>query len=89
MGADNFAVVFAGVGIRHDDAAAFSASLSQRGSKLVMFRNLADDPVIGPALISVWSIQNESTIASVIGVKIERLKSNFPSSPILNAPPGT
>ena len=46
VGAENFAVVFAGVGIKHDDAAAFSSSLSRRGANLVLFQNLADDPVI-------------------------------------------
>lgn len=48
VGAENFAVVFAGVGIKHDDAAYFSSRLSARGQgrNLVLFLNLADDPVI-------------------------------------------
>lgn len=48
MGAENFAVVFAGIGIKHDDAAYFQSRLSARGQggHLVLFLNLADDPVI-------------------------------------------
>ena len=48
VGAENFAVVFAGIGIRHDDAAYFQRRLSAhgQGSNLVLFLNLADDPVI-------------------------------------------
>jgi V/A-type H+-transporting ATPase subunit B len=48
VGVENFAVVFAGIGIRHDDAATFANSLSgsAQGSNLLLFLNLADDPVI-------------------------------------------
>ena len=48
VGAENFAVVFAGIGIKHDDAAYFQSSLSAhgQGGHLVLFLNLADDPVI-------------------------------------------
>lgn len=48
MGADSFAVVFAGIGIKHDDAAFFTDALSSRGgsAQIVTFINLADDPVI-------------------------------------------
>ncbi len=48
VGAENFAVVFAGVGIKHDDAAYFSSRLSAQGQgrNLLLFLNLADDPVI-------------------------------------------
>jgi len=48
VGVENFAVVFAGIGIRHDDAATFvnNLSLSRSGGNLVLFLNLADDPVI-------------------------------------------
>ncbi|NLA91413.1 MAG: V-type ATP synthase subunit B, partial [Synergistaceae bacterium] len=48
VGADNFAVVFAGIGIKHDDAAYFQRSLSAdgQGGHLTLFLNLADDPVI-------------------------------------------
>ncbi len=48
MGAENFAVVFAGIGIKHDDAAFFTRELAEKGrtDKIVTFLNLADDPVI-------------------------------------------
>jgi V/A-type H+-transporting ATPase subunit B len=48
VGAENFAVVFAGIGIKHDDAAFFVQELAQKGrtNNLVTFLNLADDPVI-------------------------------------------
>ena len=48
LGAENFAVVFAGVGIKHDDAEFFQRALIEGGtvSNIVMFLNLADDPVI-------------------------------------------
>ena len=48
MGEENFAVVFAGIGIKHDDSAYFMNELSHRGrtSNIIMFLNLADDPVI-------------------------------------------
>ncbi|HQH78810.1 MAG TPA: V-type ATP synthase subunit B [Synergistaceae bacterium] len=48
VGAENFAVVFAGVGIKHDDAAFFTEELIDKGrtNNIVMYLNLADDPVI-------------------------------------------
>jgi V/A-type H+-transporting ATPase subunit B len=48
VGAENFAVVFAGVGIKHDDAEFFQRALIEGGTvgNIVMFLNLADDPVI-------------------------------------------
>lgn len=48
VGEENFAVVFAGIGIKHDDAAFFSNELTRKGhtGNIVMFLNLADDPVI-------------------------------------------
>ena len=70
MGADNFAVVFAGVGIRHDDAAAFSANLSQRGSKLVMFRNLADDPVIERIATPRYALTAAEYLAFDLGMHV-------------------
>ncbi len=47
-GSDNFAVVFAGIGIKHDDAAFFMQELEEHGENgnIVTFLNLADDPVI-------------------------------------------
>lgn len=48
VGNENFAVVFAGIGIKHDDAAFFTNELARKGqaANMVMFLNLADDPVI-------------------------------------------
>ena len=48
LGAENFVVVFAGIGIKNDDAAYFQSHLASegRGGNLVLFLNLADDPVI-------------------------------------------
>jgi len=47
-GEENFAVVFAGIGITHDDAAYFMQELGKSGgsSNIVTFLNLADEPVI-------------------------------------------
>ena len=48
LGAENFAVVFVGIGIKHDDATFFERSLMEQGrtNNIVTFLNLADDPVI-------------------------------------------
>ncbi|MDR1472519.1 MAG: V-type ATP synthase subunit B [Synergistaceae bacterium] len=48
MGAKNFAVVFAGIGVKHDDAEFLLRELSSRGrtNNIVTYLNLADDPVI-------------------------------------------
>ncbi|MDR1943563.1 MAG: V-type ATP synthase subunit B [Synergistaceae bacterium] len=48
MTSENFAVVFAGIGIKHDDAEFFQRELSEKGrsNNIVTFLNLADDPVI-------------------------------------------
>ncbi|MDR1966193.1 MAG: V-type ATP synthase subunit B, partial [Synergistaceae bacterium] len=48
MGAENFAVVFAGIGIKHDDAEFLTRELSEKGrtNNVVTYLNLADDPVI-------------------------------------------
>ena len=70
MGAENFAVVFAGVGIKHDDAAAFSASLAQRGAKLVMFQNLADDPVIERIATPRYALTAAEYLAFDLGMHV-------------------
>jgi V/A-type H+-transporting ATPase subunit B len=48
MGTENFAVVFAGIGIKHDDAEFLTRELSEKGrtNNVVTYLNLADDPVI-------------------------------------------
>lgn len=45
---DKFAVVFAAIGVKHDDAAFFKKSFEASGTldKVVMFVNLADDPIV-------------------------------------------
>lgn len=45
---DDFAVVFAAMGVKHDDADFFRKSFEQSGvlERVVMFLNLADDPIV-------------------------------------------
>ena len=47
-GSNNFAVVFAAMGIKHDDADFFIKSFEEAGvmENVVMFINLADDPIV-------------------------------------------
>jgi V/A-type H+-transporting ATPase subunit B len=68
--AENFAVVFAGVGIKHDDAAAFSASLSRRGTNLVLFQNLADDPVIERIATPRYALTAAEYLAFDLGMHV-------------------
>lgn len=44
----NFAIVFAAIGVKHDDAAFFRRSFEKTGTleHVVMFQNLADDPIV-------------------------------------------
>ncbi len=46
--ADNFCIVFGAMGIKHDDANFFKKSFEEAGvlEKVVMFTNLADDPIV-------------------------------------------
>ena len=46
--ADKFAVVFAAIGVKHDDAAFFRRSFEESGAidNVVMFVNLANDPIV-------------------------------------------
>ncbi|MDR1732767.1 MAG: V-type ATP synthase subunit B [Synergistaceae bacterium] len=67
---ENFAVVFAGVGIKHDDAAAFTASLSRRGSNLVLFQNLADDPVIERIATPRYALTAAEYLAFDLGMHV-------------------
>lgn len=47
-GGDNFAIVFAAMGVKHDVAAYFKRSFEESGvlQKVVMFLNLSNDPVV-------------------------------------------
>lgn len=46
--ADNFCIVFGAMGIKHDDAHFFKKSFEEAGvlERVVMFTNLADDPIV-------------------------------------------
>ena len=70
VGAENFAVVFAGVGIKHDDAAAFTSSLSRRGTNLVLFQNLADDPVIERIATPRYALTAAEYLAFDLGMHV-------------------
>jgi V/A-type H+-transporting ATPase subunit B len=70
LGDENFAVVFAGVGIKHDDAAAFSAALSSRGTNLVLFQNLADDPVIERIATPRYALTAAEYLAFDLGMHV-------------------
>lgn len=70
VGSENFAVVFAGVGIKHDDAAAFSSSLSHRGTNLVFFQNLADDPVIERIATPRYALTAAEYLAFDLGMHV-------------------
>ncbi|MDR2527401.1 MAG: V-type ATP synthase subunit B [Synergistaceae bacterium] len=70
VGAENFAVVFAGVGIKHDDAAAFTSSLSRRGANLVLFQNLADDPVIERIATPRYALTAAEYLAFDLGMHV-------------------
>ncbi|MDR2180423.1 MAG: V-type ATP synthase subunit B [Synergistaceae bacterium] len=70
VGAENFAVVFAGVGIKHDDAAAFASSLSRRGTNLVLFQNLADDPVIERIATPRYALTAAEYLAFDLGMHV-------------------
>ncbi|KDR94783.1 V/A-type H+-transporting ATPase subunit B [Peptoclostridium litorale DSM 5388] len=45
---ENFAIIFAAMGVKHDDADYFKKTFEQSGAleRVVMFINLADDPVV-------------------------------------------
>lgn len=47
-GADNFAIVFAAIGVKHDDADYFREAFKNAGvtEKVVMYVNYADDPIM-------------------------------------------
>lgn len=47
-GASPFAIVFAAIGVKHDDAAFFRRAFEESGAQdhVVMFQNLANDPIV-------------------------------------------
>ena len=72
MGSDEFAVVFAGIGIKHDDAAFFTQKLSSRGhsNNIVTFLNLADDPVIERIATPRMALSTAEYLAFELGMHV-------------------
>ena len=72
MGSDEFAVVFAGIGIKHDDAAYFTQELSARGhsNNIVTFLNLADDPVIERIATPRMALSTAEYLAYELGLHV-------------------
>jgi V/A-type H+-transporting ATPase subunit B len=72
MGAENFAVVFAGIGIKHDDAEFLTRELSEKGrtNNVVTFLNLADDPVIERIATPRMALSAAEYMAYVLGLHV-------------------
>ena len=72
MGSEEFAVVFAGIGIKHDDAAYFTQELSSRGhsNNIVTYLNLADDPVIERIATPRMALSTAEYLAYELGLHV-------------------
>ena len=72
MGSEEFAVVFAGIGVKHDDAAYFTQELSTRGhsNNIVTFLNLADDPVIERIATPRMALSTAEYLAYELGMHV-------------------
>ncbi|ACZ18752.1 H(+)-transporting two-sector ATPase [Thermanaerovibrio acidaminovorans DSM 6589] len=72
VGDESFAVCFAGIGIKHDDAAFFMRELSQRGrnANMVTFLNLADDPVIERIATPRMALTTAEYLAFELGMHV-------------------
>lgn len=72
VGSDEFAVVFAGIGVKHDDAAYFTQELSSRGhsNNIVTFLNLADDPVIERIATPRMALSTAEYLAYELGMHV-------------------
>ena len=72
MGSDDFAVVFAGIGIKHDDAAFFTQELSRKGhsNNIVTFLNLADEHVIERIDTPRMAISTAEYLAYELGLHV-------------------
>lgn len=72
MGSGDFAVVFAGIGIKHDDAAFFMNALASSGNsgKTVTFLNLADDPVIERIATPRMALTTAEYLAYELGMHV-------------------
>ena len=72
VGSEEFAVVFAGIGVKHDDAAYFMQELSTRGhsNNIVTFLNLADDPVIERIATPRMALSTAEYLAYELGMHV-------------------
>lgn len=72
VGSEDFAVVFAGIGVKHDDAAYFMQELSTRGhsNNIVTFLNLADDPVIERIATPRMALSTAEYLAYELGMHV-------------------
>ncbi|MDO4987984.1 MAG: V-type ATP synthase subunit B [Synergistes sp.] len=72
VGSDEFAVVFAGIGVKHDDAAYFMHELSSKGhsNNIVTFLNLADDPVIERIATPRMALSTAEYLAYELGMHV-------------------
>ncbi|AER67215.1 H+transporting two-sector ATPase alpha/beta subunit central region [Thermovirga lienii DSM 17291] len=72
LGAENFAVVFVGIGIKHDDAAFFERNIMERGrtNNIVTFLNLADDPVIERVAAPRFALTAAEYLAFDLGLHV-------------------
>ncbi|MBR4400880.1 MAG: V-type ATP synthase subunit B [Synergistes sp.] len=72
IGSDEFAVVFAGIGVKHDDAAYFTQELSSKGhsNNIVTFLNLADDPVIERIATPKMALTTAEYLAYELGMHV-------------------
>lgn len=72
VGSEEFAVVFAGIGVKHDDAAYFMQELSSRGhsNNIVTFLNLADDPVIERIATPRMALSTAEYLAYELGMHV-------------------
>ncbi|MDO4952639.1 MAG: V-type ATP synthase subunit B [Synergistaceae bacterium] len=71
-GDEQFAVVFAGIGIKHDDAAFFTRELAAKGdsSNIVTFLNLADEPVIERIATPRMALTTAEYLAYELGMHV-------------------
>ena len=72
VGSEDFAVVFAGIGVKHDDAAFFMQELSSRShsNNIVTFLNLADDPVIERIATPRMALSTAEYLAYDLGMHV-------------------
>ncbi|MCX7828502.1 MAG: V-type ATP synthase subunit B [Thermanaerothrix sp.] len=72
VGDESFAVCFAGIGIKHDDASFFMRELAHRGrnNNMVTFLNLADDPVIERIATPRMALTTAEYLAFELGMHV-------------------